>query len=315
MKSMLTGAITALAFWVPALAQDADIMAVPDRAALMQPAPNPAWTAWPRDLKGVMEIAPGVYTYEAGPIRAMFMVTGEGVIATDPISPEVAADYLAAIRSVTDEPIKYLVYSHSHWDHIRGGQVFKDAGAEIVAQENCVAAFTSVPNDEVPMPDITFKDTLTLELGGRSLELIYVGPSHSDCLIFMRPDSDGSDGGPYLFVVDLVTPGGTPGAHMADSQPHTYLAALKAVDALDFQAIIPGHGPAVAHRSAVGERARYLETLMAAVRDEFAAGRRNGPEFEANVRAAISDFEHLSNFEAWSPGNINRVRTFYTIGW
>jgi len=283
---------------------------VPDRAELMKPAPNPAWAAYPLDKTGVVEIEPGLYTYEARFIRAMFMVTGDGVIATDPISPEIAEQYLAAIREVTDEPIKYLVYSHYHWDHISGGQVFKDAGAQIVAQENCVAHMREVPNPDVVPPDITFSDNYTLELGGHKLDLVYLGPSHSDCLIFMRPDI-----GDYMFIVDIVTPGGTPGSNMADSQPHTYLKALEALDALPFEAVISGHGPILAHHSAVTERRRYLETLMAAVKAEFEAGRRTGPEFDANVRAKLEDFEHLSNFEAWAPGNIERIRTFYTIGW
>jgi len=283
---------------------------ISNRAELMQPAPNPAWTAWPLDRKGVIEIEPGLYTYEAGFIRGMFMVTGDGVIAADPISPEVATDYLAAIREVTDEPIKYLVYSHYHWDHIRGGQVFKDAGAQIVAHENCATHLRDVPNEDVVMPDITFSGNYTIELGGHALELIYVGPSHSDCLVFMRPDI-----GNYMFVVDVVTPGGIPGSHMADSQPHTYLQALKALEGLEFDAMISGHGAVLAHPSAVSERIRYFETLMAAVKAEFDAGRRGGPEFEANVRAQLKDFEHMSNFEAWVPGNIERVRTFYTIGW
>jgi glyoxylase-like metal-dependent hydrolase (beta-lactamase superfamily II) len=68
--------------------------------------------------------------------QSMFVVTPEGVIATDPIGyirRDAPATYVAEIKKVTDKPIKYLIYSHHHYDHIAGAKPFKDAGATIVA--------------------------------------------------------------------------------------------------------------------------------------------------------------------------------------
>ena len=68
----------------------------------------------------------------------MFIVTSDGVIATDPVGygrPQGGATYIEEIRKVTDKPIKYLVYSHHHFDHIAGGRPFKEAGAKIVAHK------------------------------------------------------------------------------------------------------------------------------------------------------------------------------------
>src|SRR5438876_9148127 len=79
-----------------------------------------------------------VYIFRNGNHQAMFVVTRDGVIATDPVAygrPTGAATYIAEIRKVTDKPIKYLVYSHHHYDHVAGGQAFKDAGAKIVAHK------------------------------------------------------------------------------------------------------------------------------------------------------------------------------------
>ena len=70
--------------------------------------------------------------------QAMFIVTPEGVIATDPVSygrPTGGQDYIAEIRKITQAPIRYLIYSHHHFDHIAGGKAFKDAGATIVAHK------------------------------------------------------------------------------------------------------------------------------------------------------------------------------------
>ena len=75
-----------------------------------------------------------VYIFRYQNHQAMFVVTPAGVIVTDPISygrPQAAQTYLDEIRKITKAPIKYLIYSHHHYDHIAGGKVFKDAGATV----------------------------------------------------------------------------------------------------------------------------------------------------------------------------------------
>src|SRR5438034_9209091 len=76
-----------------------------------------------------------VYIFRAGNHQSMFVVTSAGVIATDPIGygrPQVASTYVDEIKKVTNQPIKYLIYSHHHFDHIAGGKPFKDAGARVL---------------------------------------------------------------------------------------------------------------------------------------------------------------------------------------
>ena len=77
-----------------------------------------------------------VYIFRNGNHQSMFVVTSAGVIATDPIGygrPQGGATYVDEIRKVTGQPIKYVIYSHHHFDHIAGGKAFKDAGAVVVA--------------------------------------------------------------------------------------------------------------------------------------------------------------------------------------
>src|SRR5687768_18561056 len=75
-----------------------------------------------------------VYVFRYGGHQSMFVVTREGVIATDPISygrPQAAVTYIEEINKVSGgKPLKYLIYSHHHYDHIAGGQPMKDAGAK-----------------------------------------------------------------------------------------------------------------------------------------------------------------------------------------
>src|SRR2546427_8879343 len=84
----------------------------------------------------------GVYIFRNGGHQSMFVVTRDGVIATDPIAygrPTGGQQYIDEIRKVTDKPIKYLIYSHHHFDHAAGGKAFKDAGARIIGHKNVKA--------------------------------------------------------------------------------------------------------------------------------------------------------------------------------
>src|SRR3954469_5107971 len=81
----------------------------------------------------------GVYVFRNGNHQSMFVVTSDGVIATDPIAygrPTVCQQYVGEIKKGPNKPIKYLIYSHHHFDHIAGGKAFKDAGAQVVAHKN-----------------------------------------------------------------------------------------------------------------------------------------------------------------------------------
>src|SRR6266478_6570349 len=79
-----------------------------------------------------------VYIFRAGGHQSMFVVTAAGVIATDPIGygrPQMVQTYVDEIKKVTNQPIKWVIYSHHHFDHIAGGKPFKDAGAKFLAHK------------------------------------------------------------------------------------------------------------------------------------------------------------------------------------
>ena len=105
------------------------VLAAPTQA--QQPAPPPFATT---------KVTDNVYIFRYGGHQSMFIVTPDGVIATDPISERrPAKPYIDAIEAVTKAPIKYVIYSHSHFDHIAGGKPFKDLGATFVAHRNAKA--------------------------------------------------------------------------------------------------------------------------------------------------------------------------------
>ena len=257
-----------------------------------------------------VDMGGGVYTFTREGARNIFIVTDDGVIATDPISPTAAAVYMEEIRKVTDKPIKYVIYSHKHWDHARGGQIFKDEGATVISHQACVKYFQRDPHVEVVPPDITFEGPrYDLELGGRTLELYHFGRNHGDCLIVMRiPEINA------IFLVDLVTAYGVSGGSgwMNDFYPTDWIRSLKEIEALDFDFMIGGHGPPRAPRWAVTERREYLEALMAAVKFEMDNGTPPG-DIPGAIR--LPKFQHLYNYDRLLAVNAERIRAFYILGW
>jgi glyoxylase-like metal-dependent hydrolase (beta-lactamase superfamily II) len=106
----------------------------------------------------------GVYIFRNGGAQSMFIVTPAGVIATDPIGygrPEGVQDYINEIKKITSQPIRYLVYSHHHFDHISGGKPFKDAGARVIAQKRAKERLDPLQNPLVVPVDETFDTTKT----------------------------------------------------------------------------------------------------------------------------------------------------------
>ncbi|MDX2143344.1 MAG: MBL fold metallo-hydrolase [Rhodospirillaceae bacterium] len=303
MRTMLMAALRASAL----LATTAMATEVQDRADLLKPAPNTAWNRFGVGKVETVEISPGLYSY-SGSARNIFLVTKDGVIATDPLTAKDAKQMREEIRKITDKPVKYVVYSHNHWDHVSGGQIFKDEGAQFIAHEKCVQHFKDKPNPTVVIPDITFPKNYTVKLGERSLDLIYLGPNHSDCLVFMRADGEARK---YLFAVDIATPGGAPLTFMAGYDPYNWVRTLKELEAMDFTVMIPGHGVPIADKSSLTERRRYLEALMAAVKKAVDEGM---PPNEIPDKVRVPEFAYLRGYELNVRDNVRRMQAFYGIG-
>jgi glyoxylase-like metal-dependent hydrolase (beta-lactamase superfamily II) len=180
-----------------------------------------------------------VYIFRNGNHQSMFVVTKAGVIATDPIAygrPTGGQTYLDEIKKVTNQPVKYLIYSHHHYDHIAGGKAFKDAGARIIAHKNVKAHLAPLGDPNTVLPDESFDGKKTITLGGTTVELLYLGPNHSDSNIAILLPKE-----KIVFVVDTIPVGTFPGRGMIDFYPIESEAFIKKVVALDWNRLIPGH--------------------------------------------------------------------------
>ena len=189
----------------------------------------------------------------------MFIVTSEGVIATDPVAygrAQGGAAYVSEIRKVTDQPIKWLIYSHHHYDHIAGGQAFRDAGARILAHKQAKARLEQIQDPHTPMPDETMDWNKSLTLGGTTLELTYLGLNHSDSTLVMRLPKER-----LIFVVDLIPVGSVPGRGMIDFYPLEAEDSIRQILAMDWDRMIPGH-PGPGDRLGTKKDAEALLTFL-----------------------------------------------------
>jgi len=181
-----------------------------------------------------------VYIFRNGGHQAMFIITREGVIATDPVAygkPTGGQAYVDEIRKITKAPIRYLIYSHHHFDHIAGGKAFKEAGARILAHQRATQRLKLLNDPHTPLPDESVGNGgKTITLGGTTLELKYVGLNHSDSTLVMRLPKE-----KLIFVVDLLPVGRMPGRGMIDFYPLEAEDSIKKIIAMDWERLIPGH--------------------------------------------------------------------------
>ena len=244
--------------------------------------------------RAITQIAGDLYRFQNNFHYSVFLVTPEGVIATDPINAEAAAWLQDEIAKRFDHPIRYVIYSHDHADHIAGGEVFAEAGAIVVAHAN---ARRTIIGEQRPtaVPEITFSDRMTIELGGKTVELIFPGRSHSDNLIVMLFPEERA-----AFTVDFISVKRLPYQTLSDAYFPDWIEAIRRVEALDFDILVPGHGPIGVKADATDHR-RYLEDLYDAVLTAARAG-QTLEEMQASI--TLDEYKDWGQYEDWRPMNI-----------
>jgi len=249
--------------------------------------------------------------------NAAFVVTPAGVVVIDALgAPVLAEELLAAIARVTPQPVKWVVVTHYHADHIYGLQVFKQHGAEVIAhrrgldylQSETAALRLRASRDELApwvdddtrlvAADRWLERETTLVLGGTEFRLLPLGPAHTpeDLAVWLPQQR-------VLFSGDLEFRNRVPFVGQADSE--RWIAALEQLLALQPRWVVPGHGPASS--AAAADLALTRDYLVHLRRAMAEAARNLEPFEEAYARADWSRFEHLPLFRA-----ANRINAYNT---
>ena len=269
----------------------------------------------PEALKGaekpqpaqLRQVAPDLYFFwNDGSSNAMFMVTDEGVLVVDTQQhPADARRLLGLIRKVTDKPIKWVVVTHAHGDHFLGAPVFKAEGATIVSHRDTRAMMIKYYKDEVQrrqayfkrhnldqaelqlvLPDVTFDSRFTIHLGGRTAELIHLGPGQNpgDTLIHFPHARTLFLGGPFSrrnWSNYSFTP-----------SVENWIALLRKAAAFDADTFIGGHGD-VSARADLLEYAQMHEDFLKAIKAGIAEGRTRD-ELAATIK--MEQYSHFRNY-------------------
>lgn len=243
--------------------------------------------------RAITPIGGDLYRFRNGGHYSVFLVTPAGIIATDPINADAARWLKAELAQRFAKPVKYLIYSHDHSDHISGGEVFADT-AVVIAHENAKAVILG-ERRPTAVPDLTFSDRLTVELGGKKVELIYLGKNHSDNSIVMRfPDERA------LFAVDFIPVKSLPFRDFPDAYVDEWIESLRKAEALDFEILAPGHGELGRREDARALRA-YLEEL----REQVLGYLRDGkPLDEIKQLVKMDKYGAWGNYKNYLPLNI-----------
>ncbi|HKT34705.1 MAG TPA: MBL fold metallo-hydrolase [Nitrospira sp.] len=250
----------------------------------------------------ITKIGDGVYVFRHQFHQAIFLTTPEGVIVTDPISAEAAAWLKTEIKKLSDKPVRYVVYSHHHSDHITGGSVFADE-ATFVSHAAARGPIVDAADPTTPVPSLTFTDRLFIDLGGTHVELIYTGKNHSDnSLVMLLPQQK------LLFAVDFIPVETVAYRTMRSDYPDDWIESLKRVEQLDFDTLVPGHGK-IGRKEHVRMFRGYLEDLRAAVLEQI---KRGATLEEAKQTVRLPKYEQWARYSEWFPENVEGMYRYYS---
>jgi quinoprotein relay system zinc metallohydrolase 2 len=279
----------------------------------------------------VSEVAPGIFVHVGktalmtaendGAIANVGFIIGESAVAVVDTGGSVreGRQLLAAIRARTNKPIRYVIYTHGHPDHVFGAAAFDSDGTVFVGHRNLPRALAArgqfyldafrrimgaqlMDGVRIIPPTRLVDGTVTLDLGSRILTLRSWPASHSDNDVTVLDEQTKT-----LFAGDLVFRSHIP---VLDGSLRGWLGVFDELSALPAARVVPGHGAVSEWPGALTDQRRYLETLASDVRKLVARG---APITVAADTAAATERPRWQLFDDYNARNATTA--FSEIEW
>lgn len=246
---------------------------------------GPAAAQFPPPEMAIHEVRDGIYQILSAASGGITVLTSDdGVLLVDSKLPNEFDGFMELLRTVTNQPIRYVINTHMHGDHTGGNIGLEGLGANIVATENARRRMAATPSMGLPM--LTFDNRLRLYFGGRPLDLYWLGRGHTDGdLVVHMPEDD------LIMAGDLFA-GFDTSLRLTDYNGGGSLmewsATLEKVLELDFDTVIPGH-QAVTDRAAMRGYLDEIVQIQDMIREMHAAGRAPD-DIQAALAMAFGQF-------------------------
>lgn len=254
----------------------------------------------------VAKIGDNIYSYGGyGAYYSMFMVTSEGVIAIESVDSKHANGMVEAIKKVTNQPIKYLLHSHNHWDHASGSQVFKDAGAKTIVHVEAYEWMKANTGRDMAIPDESWAgNRKDITLGETTVELHYLGMNHGlGMTVFLIPDQK------IAYIADLVTPNRVLMSVVPDFNIREWERSIAEVLVMDFEKAVYSHNESSdalngGDKQDARDNLQFIKDIRAGI---YAGFQKGGNPMEIPSKLKLPKYKNWAMYDEWLSMNVWRI--------